>query len=314
MNADDPIRVVLGPQSPRRTLDQAVAAAGLPDGPFAFISAGWQEAEGDVGEVEALLQRKIVDLGLYHRAERVFGADERLAEAARERQDRLVEQQHLYRLRLKQLNIAARNTLSAEGNAELLAAEQRHAISQLRALDRHHLQRCEGLWRRFHEEFDPASHALLGAHAEEIRGLIEGCAALVIAGGNVAVLLNRIRLFGVDRLLPRLHLVAWSAGAMALADRVVLYHDKSPEGRRDAELFGAGCGVLPGFVFLPDARHRLRARDKLRVALMSRRFAPDTCVTLDNGTALYLRQDAIERADGARRLRHDGRLSPLRPA
>lgn len=314
MKSSRPIRVALGPQSPRRNIAEAVAAAGLPDGPLAFISAGWQEGEGDVEEVEALLGRTMVDLGLYRRAEQLFGADERIGNAARERQARLVEQQYFYRLRLKQLSIAARNTLGAEGDAELLAAEQRHAVSQLRALDRHHLHRCEALWRQFRDEFDPGVHEPLARQVEEIGHILDGCAGVVISGGNVAVLINRMRLFDMDRMLPGLHVVAWSAGAMALTERIVLFHDRAPEGRRDAELLGAGCGVLPGLVFLPDAQHRLRTRQQLRVSLMSRRFSPDVCVTLDNGTALYFDDDTILRVDGARRLNHDGRISNLRAA
>ena len=52
--------------------------------------------------------------------------------------------------------------------------------------------------------------------------------ALAIAGGHVGVLLRCLKLFGVSP-PAELPVVAWSAGAMALTDRVVLYND---HGRR----------------------------------------------------------------------------------
>jgi hypothetical protein len=44
----------------------------LPDGPLAVISAGWQEAEGDIGDVQQFVGRPVRDLTLYQRAEKIF--------------------------------------------------------------------------------------------------------------------------------------------------------------------------------------------------------------------------------------------------
>ena len=312
MSPANPIRILLGPQRPEPNITGAVAS--LPDGPLAVISAGWQEAEGDIDDVAELVDRPLEDLRLYHRADEVSARVDGLSAVTRRRQDRLTELQRLYRLRLKQLSIAARHTLGVDGDAEIIAAEQRHAIAQLRALDRHHLHRCESIWKRFRDAYEPASNALLAEHATEIAAILDRCAGVVITGGNVAVLINRMRLFGVDRILDDRNIVAWSAGAMALADRIVLFHDRSPEGRRDAEVFGAGCGVVPGYVFLPDARHRLRTRDKRRMRLFCRRFAPDACVALDNGAEMRVSDGGVLRASAVRQLTHDGRLTSLRAA
>lgn len=306
-------RILLGPQSPQPNVDAALAAAELPPGPLAVISAGWQEAEGELDELAACVKRPLEDLALYRRFEDVLTADPELAEATRNRQDKLKEQQRLYRLRLKQLSIAARQTLAADGDPDMIAAEQRHAIAQLRALDRHHLHRCETVWRAFDQDYGPDSHRLLARHASEVAEIIGRCAGVVLAGGNVAILINRLRLLGVDRQLPGCNLVAWSAGAMVLARRIVLYHDRSPEGRRDPEVLGAGCGVVPGHVFLPDARKRLRRGDRNRIGLFCRRFAPDVCVALDNGAQLHLVDGRVQRADSVRRLTRNGRLVGVRP-
>ena len=86
---------------------------------------------------------------LYRRAEDVFSQDDGLHTLYRQRQNRLKAQQRLYAMRLKQLVIAARQVrlASPDGGAdrEMIKAEQRHAIAQLRALDRHHLHRTEAI-------------------------------------------------------------------------------------------------------------------------------------------------------------------------
>lgn len=307
-------RLLLGPQRPLTNLGEAAASAGFPEGPFAVVSAGWQEAEGDVDDLGELVQRPLVELGLWRRADEVVSADARLRDAYRERQDKLKELQRLYQLRLRQLMLAARQTLRADADTELLAAELRHAISQLRALDRHHFNRVEALHADFEREFAPDRHDVLAEQAAEIARLLDQCETVLITGGNVVVLVNRLRLFGIHRKLADKHLVAWSAGAMALAGTIVLYHDRAPQGRRDPEVLGAGAGVLPGFVFLPDARRRLRTGDGIRVGLFSRRFAPSTCVTLDSGAELHLEDATIRRVALARRMTHGGRLGRLRAA
>lgn len=307
-----PVRILLGPQSPSPTV--GVAADRLPQGPLAVISAGWQEAEGDLEELSGLVARPLEDMRLYGRVEEITAEDPALAAAIRARQDLLVDLQRLYRLRLKQLAVAARRVIEAEGDADLLMAEQRHAIAQLRALDRHHLTRSQSIWSRFQAQYNNESHPLLARHARELREHLQRCAGVLITGGNVAVLINRMRLLGLGEMLRGRHIVAWSAGAMVLTDRIVLFHERSPEGRRDAEVLGAGCGVVPGYVVLPDANRRLRTRDRLRIGLMSRRFAPDVCAALDSGSEIVLGDAALQGAGSARQLRHDGRLARIRSA
>jgi hypothetical protein len=46
----------------------------------------------------------------------------------------------------------------------------------------------------------------------------------------VAVLVNRLRLFGLGDLVADKTVFAWSAGAMAVSERVVLFHDDPPQG------------------------------------------------------------------------------------
>ena len=304
-------RVLLGPQRPVVNLRDAVRTAGIDEGPVAVISAGWQEAEGDIGDVQEATGLPLEDLELYRRAEALFAEDPAMAEAYRERQDRLIEQQRLYRLRLKPLAQAARAIWRCEGDPEILAAEKRHAIAQLRALDRHHLHRTESIQREFDSRYGDGMNSRLVEQVNAIRDILTQCRGVIVTGGNVTVLLNRARLFDIARLIAPLPVIGWSAGAMVLAERIVLFHDKTPEGRREPEVLGAGLGLIGGCIVLPDAERRLRRGDRPRIATFSRRFAPDGCYALDSGSMLRLDARVVTAARSLWRLQHDGRFAQV---
>ena len=305
-------RWVLGPQRPEQNIGRAFSSPGIADGPVAVISAGWQEAEGDLNHVGELVGRPLMDLGLYRRAEALMQDDPILREAYRQRQDRLIELQRYHRKRMRQLSSAARELLAAKGDAALLAPERRHAIAQLRALDTHHLNRVEAIHREFEAHFAPGVHGVIDEHVEHVRSIVEQCGAVLITGGNVVVLINRMNLFGIKNLIAEKPLVAWSAGAMALGRRIVLFHDYTPHGRRSPEVMGAGLGMLPAHVFLPDARRRLRTGDALRTGMLARRFSPDTCVTLDNGSAMKFSGLELQLSDGVRCIDKHGKLRKVK--
>jgi hypothetical protein len=313
-NAGDlmPQRILLGPQRPITNLGAAIVDAALPDGPLAVISAGWQEAEGDIDDIYAVVQRPLVDLRIYQRAEELFAASPELLLAYRARQDKLTALQRLYRLRLRRLLNAARQMLRARGDASLVEAEQRHAVAQLRALDRHHMHRVSSVHREFEAQFDIVSHELLARHSAEISALLEGTETVLVTGGNVAVLINRLRLFRLAVPLAGKNLVAWSAGAMALSERIVLFHDNPPQGRRNPELFGPGLGLIKRQVLFPDARTRLRTSDRVRMQLLCRRFVPGICVTLDSGSILRFVDDDLAAASSVRRISEGGRLRKVK--
>ncbi len=314
MITEAPLRLLLGPQRPVVNLNSAVAQSGIGDTPIGVISAAWQEAEGDIDDIRRLLPNPVSDLRLYQRTEEIFAADKRLHEAYRRRQDRLKEQQRLYRMRLKHLMVAARQTLRTDGEPAVVAAERRHAISQLRALDRHHLGRVKQVHTRFDSVFNADTHAVLAEHTAAVEDELSHCETVLVTGGNVIVLMNRLRLFGLDRLLQKKNIIAWSAGTMVLCDRIVLFHDRMPQGRRDPEIVGQGMGLLPGIVLLPDAKGRLRAKDLVRIKLFSRRFAPASCMTLDNGSLLLFESETLRNSEAATRITREGRFRRVRAA
>ncbi len=314
MNAAAPVRLLLGPQRPHINLDRALARSGIADGPIAVVSAAWQEAEGDIDDIRHIVKKPLTDLGIYHKANALFSDDTTLHDAYRLRQERLKEQQRLYRMRLKQLMIAARATLSAEGETKVIAAERRHAISQLRALDQHHLRQVGKIHSRFDKSCNVDSNPRLAEQVAALEQQLEGFETVLITGGNVVVLMNRLRLFGLHRGLREKNIVAWSAGAMVLSERIVLFHDKLPQGRRDAEIMSEGMSVLPRLVLLPNPTDRLRMRDALRIGLFDRRFSPAICATLDNGSFLLFDGDTLVDSEAARRMTRNGKFRRLRPA
>jgi len=304
---------LLGPQRFLPTLGRAVRAAGV-EGTLASVTAGWQEREAEDLELHEHLEERTSNLMLYARSEEVFERDPDLFRAHRERQERLRSMQELYRLRLAHLKRAARELAAREGDPELLEPELEAAIAALRELDAHHLARIRAVNDAFDAAWRPLERPAVARHVAEIERALAGAEALAVAGGHVAILLNRLRLFGIDRLLGSRRVFAWSAGAMAVSERVVLFHDSPPQGQGNAEVLEAGLGWSVGVVALPHARRRLALDDPLRVALFARRFAPAHCLVLDDGSQVVLGEAGIRADSGVRRLTLDGRLAPMEGA
>jgi len=303
--------VLLGPQRFTPTLGEAVAAAGV-KGRLASITAGWQERESEDLELHEHLGERTVNLRLYARAEELFSADPELFRAHRERQDRLREQQRLYRARLGPMRQAARRLFDEESvEPALLEAERADAISALARLDAHHLRRVLEIDDEFERRFRPAERPQVRRQGAEIDRALEGVEALAIAGGHVAVLINRLRLFGIRERIGRRALFAWSAGAMAVSDRIVLFHDSPPQGQGATEVLESGLGLAKGIVPLPHARRRLRLNDPIRVALHARRYAPASPLAFEDGARLHLQDGVATVAVGVSRLGEDGSVSPL---
>jgi hypothetical protein len=299
--------LVLGPQYRAPTLREAMDRAGLA-GPVVAITAGWQEREGELGALAEHLGQTVQDLRLYARAEAVFGQDPELHDAHRRRQSTLRQLQDLYRARLAHAKAAARELFSAHDPSELMRNARRAAVAAIRRLDAEHLRAIERLHARHEAEWSKSTRPALARQFDELAQLVESARTVCIAGGHVAVLLNRLRLFGLAPLLDRRPLVAWSAGAMAIAERVVLFHDHPPQGAGNAEVFEAGLGLVRGTVFLPHATGRLALADPTRVALLARRLSPAACLTLDEGSLLHWHAGRLVGCHESRRLMRTGRV------
>jgi peptidase E len=181
----------------------------------------------------------------------------------------------------------------------------------VRALDRYHLGRIRRAHRDFEAALRPLERPVVARHRGQLEELLESCTAFAVAGGHVAVLLNRLRLFGIAPLVRGRPVFAWSAGAMVLGERVVLFHDDPPQGRGDAEVLESGLGLYSGVLPLPHARHRLRLGETTRVGLFAQRFAEQQCVAMDEGAELAWDGQRWSPSGQVRRLERDGTVTEL---
>lgn len=299
--------VFLGPQRLQPTVDKTREMLGL-EGPVCAVTAGWQEREGEVEELQEHLDREVVDLMLYSRAEVLFNRYPELRQAHRQRQMMLREQQRVYRLRLYHVLEALRRVERIAKGSSVRSSEIRAAMAAVRQLDRHQLRRIQQIHSRFSEVLAPRR-----GEREEIVSAIKSSCAVLIAGGHIAVLLNRLRLFDLGPVLQEKPVIAWSAGAMALCQRILLFHDCPPQGAGDAEIFEQGLGMVPGVIALPRARQRLLLDDRRRVSRLARRLAPSHCLTLDPGSLLHFKSDRLIACRGSLRLMPRGTLKNPQP-
>ncbi len=298
--------VLLGPQRLHPTLVDAVEAIGV-EGPIAAVTAGWEEREDEIDELRAHVGRRVVNLQLHRRAEQVFHEDAEFQKAYRERRAGLRDLQEVYRQRLHYQMRSLRELHRRRGRPELLDPERHDALAAVRALDEHHLARLDEFHAEFEGRWRPLDRPAVTAQRREVEAALGDCGAVALAGGNVAILANRLRLFDLPSMIGLRPVFAWSAGAMLCAERVVLFHDRPPQGAGNPEIFGRGLGLCAGVVPLPHAHRRLRLDDPVRVGIFARRFAPAACLALDDGAQMVFdgRQWTFP-LGGVRRLEPDG--------
>ena len=304
--------LLLGPQTREETLSTVLAENGI-EGRVATVTAGWQEREDEMQALQAHLDGRADNLGLYHRAEQVFREDAELAEIHHERQGKLRTVQGLYDVHLRNAMATVAALNSHNGDEDLLAEEREEAMEVVRRIDARHLEKVVAI----HEEYDGRlaldTRPSLQKHRKEIRKIVKAAKAIAIAGGHVAILLNRLRLFGIREMIGNRPVIGWSAGAMVLTERVVLYHDSPPQGPGNAEVLETGLGLCRGIVPLPHARRRLRLEDPERVGRFARRFSPDVCAAMDEGAWVVLNGSACRASAGTLRLQPDGAVKRWKP-
>ena len=259
-------------------------------GPVAAITAGWQEREPDDAELVALLGGRAVNLALYRRWLDVRDRDPEYRAGERDLAGVLAELQELYLVRLDYALQAVYAVQRRAGAAVASADALGEAVEAVRELDAAHLRRVNGARGEFFARLVPHERPVIAEHRAEVSAVLANGAALVITGGHVGVLAEVLHLFNIAAAL-RSPVIAWSAGAMALADRIVLFGDRSPRGPGHAEVYGSGLSLLRDVVLLPHARARLLLDDTPRMAVLARRFAPARCVPLEAGTRIDVSAD-----------------------
>ncbi len=298
---------LLGPQRHDPTVAATLKDLGL-SGRVATITAGWQERELEDQELHEHLAGDTVNLQLWTRSETIFGGDADFTVAHRKRQETMRDMRELYNVRLAHAKAAAYALLKRPGTSAALEAERLDAVEAVRRLDAHHLLRIRELRAAFDAEWGPTQRPAVVEARAELREILDGCSVIAIAGGHVAVLLNRMLLFGLGELIAGKPVLAWSAGAMAIGERIVLFHDTPPWGPGNAEVLDLGLGLTRGVIALPHAAKRLRLGDPHRVWMFARRFAPDVCVPLDANGRVDVRDGAMVGPASAPRLHVEGRV------
>lgn len=275
---------LLGPQR-RPHLDAVMASLGLNGGPrVALVNAGWREREPDDGLLAAQAGGNTVNLRLWHRMQEVWEADPELAAADRRRRQVLEEMQELYLLGLDHAMsaiLALHQHRPRSAQAQPMAIQDAEQI--IREMDERHLARVERVHGEFWERRPPHERPAVAQVRELLARELVDADAVVVPGGHVGVLVGAMHLFNIAPLI-RVPVLAWGAGAMALTDRVVLFHDRAAHGPSVAEVFSAGVGLVTGVVALPTARERLDLGNQVRMATLARRFAPAVCLPLDEHT------------------------------
>jgi len=291
--------ILLGPQGTTPDVGAVLAELEI-RGRVALVRAGYQEREADDAAMVATLGVPAVNLGLHRRSVEVFREDPPFTVAYQARQQRLRHIQAFYRVRLEKIEDAARTVSVRYVDPDLLDQEEKVSVDQFRHIDGDHIDRCNDLRAAFDAKWHFLDREVIARHRAELRAELESCDALVIAGGHIASLLNRLALFDVIGLAAGKPIIAWSAGAMVLTERIVLFHDYPPYGSDIAQVLDAGFGLVPKLVVLPDARRRVNYNQRGGIQRFARRMAPATCVAMDHGARIIVEDGKIVRAIGER--------------
>jgi len=273
---------VLGPQGTTPDVGEVIRDLAI-EGQVALVRAGYQERESDDADLVKALGVPAVNLTLHARGNEVFKAASDFTAAYTARQQRLRYMQGFYRTRLDGIEAAARTISLRYVDPDLLEQEEKVSVDQYRHMDNDHIERCQAVKATFDRAWPADKVDVLTKHRREVRELIEKSSALVIAGGHIASLLNRLQLFDVLGAVGEKPIIAWSAGAMVLTDRIVLFHDFPPYGSDIAQVLDTGFGLIPGYVILPDAKRRIDLTAHAGIQRFARRMAPSTCVAMDHG-------------------------------
>jgi hypothetical protein len=98
------------------------------------VTAGWEERELEIQELDAHVGGRAINLEVYHRGEDIFRRDPELLAGMRRRHDALRELQELYRLRLGHGLAAVRELQTRPGAPALLDAVRAAASAAGRTL------------------------------------------------------------------------------------------------------------------------------------------------------------------------------------
>ncbi|MEZ4319403.1 MAG: hypothetical protein R3F61_17950 [Myxococcota bacterium] len=314
--------LLLGPQRPTPNVTEALARVGG-EGPVVTITAGWRLDESELAALHRAVGPDAVHLPLYRWFEECMEGMPDTRAAYKERQAQLIRLKRVYRERLHRALDAVRELiLQRDDHPEILNPQLEWALDDVRRIDQQFVDQSRAIFGAYPEVGRPWELERVAEHRKTSAALLSSARAVVIAGGHVAVLRNRMMFFGIHQQLFQAWVqgtavLAWGAGSMLLTDRIVLFYDDPPDGPSHPEILDTGLAFLQDVVVLPDAVKRLRLADRMRVALLAGRFRPNLAIGMENGAWLEAEDGRLVQkgAPGsALLLQADGRVLPLEDA
>ena len=277
----------------------------------ALVSAGWEEDEEDDQWVRDALDCQVVNTHLYRLADELFHQDPEVLTLLRERQDRLRELREVNELQTENLCVVARQLWQRQEQSAAAVFPLQQTIAQLRQIDVSYLQAVSTVIREFDQRIGSKRRPSVLAYREAVLKRIAGCQALLIAGGHVGVLLNRLNLCRLLRHVS-LPIIAWSGGAMVLGQRVVFYDHFVPHAKREVELSRKGLNLFSGMQLFPRAAERLNLQDVCELTLLARRMDGE-CLVLDAHSQLEWTAHGRLNVENVRHVTSNGEVQEWRP-
>lgn len=253
-------------------------------GPVALISAGWRLDEARDEPLRAALGMTVHNLNIYRAFNEVERDAPELTAAYTRKQAALQNLRQLYHDAILAGISGCQKLWGDRKDPDCLWFRQ--AVQHLQEVDALWLREADRLHQQFDEEAKPFAHKRVRAEIARITEILQGCEAVLIAGGHVGVLRNRMFFFGMGDLLKDRAIYAWSGGAMVLCERILLYHDFTPYGVGSPEILDRGLGLIPQTWLLAHARQRLNLDSRENVAVLTARLGPNRVVGLENGAVL----------------------------
>jgi hypothetical protein len=279
-------------------------------GPVALVSAGWRFDEARDEPLREALGRPVHNLALYERFRVLERELPELAGAYSAKQQSLRAAKAQYRNAIVHAHHACAELW--ESRKDPACPWFNEAVRHLQSVDALFLSEAERMHGTFGGDERPLEDPRVRAQLDEIDAQLAGCEAVLIAGGHVGVLRNRLAFYHLGERLGGKHVIAWSAGAMCLTERILLFHDGTTFGGGTAEFLDRGLGLVKGVVYLPHARQRLDLDNATHVSVLARRLAPARAIGLQNGGVLIDGRHASGAEDATIVLREDGRVLTLK--
>jgi hypothetical protein len=302
--------LLLGEQREKPRLQQALERWKI-SGPVGLIAAGWEEDEFEDEWIRSALQNQVVNSQLYELADRMFAEDPEVLVLLRSRQDRLRELREINQVQVDRMCRVIRELMRRTTQSPAVQEALELTARQIREADEQHLQRVNSVLQEFDQRIAPLNRPAVLTYRERVLERLQGCEALLLAGGHVGVLLNRLELSRLLTFLP-LPVIAWSGGAMALGERVYFFNQMIPHATGEMELSRRGKGLYTNLQLFPRADERLKVNDRIEMALLAQRVA-EPCLLLDSASELEWDGERLTNCAGVRILQEDGVVVEWKP-